>query len=74
MPTASIDGFKRNWWSDKHEYRLESLLLFGTPQKTASCKVLHHHVMRQKVRGGAHKPGSLKSGEATFSPSLNSHS
>jgi len=22
--TASIDGFKRNWWSDKHEYHLES--------------------------------------------------
>jgi len=24
MFTASIDGFKRNWWSDKHEYHLES--------------------------------------------------
>ena len=36
MLTASIDGFKRNWWSDKHEYHLESLLLFGTPQRIAS--------------------------------------
>jgi len=24
MLTAFIDGFKRNWWSDKHEYHLES--------------------------------------------------
>jgi len=23
MLTAYIDGFKRNWWSDKHEYHLE---------------------------------------------------
>ena len=48
MLTASIDEFKRNWSSDKHEYHLESCYLFGTPQRTASCKV-----MRQNVEGGS---------------------
>jgi len=46
MLTASIDGFKRNWWSDKHEYHLESC--YCTPQRTASCKV-----MRRNMEGGS---------------------
>jgi len=38
MRTASIDGFKRNWWSDKHEYHLES------------CNVSVHHRGQLYVR------------------------
>jgi len=32
----TIDGFKRNWWPDKHEYHLESCYCSGN-QRTASC-------------------------------------
>jgi len=44
--TASIDGFKQNRWSDKHENHLESVMLsFGTQQKTASsCKMTRQNV------------------------------
>jgi len=34
----TIDGFKRNWWSDKlARISFGVMLLFGIPQMTASC-------------------------------------
>jgi len=57
--TASIAGFERNWWSDWHEYHLESFY----------CSVDHRrqlhnrHCMWQKLgRLRSRKPRSLKSG------------
>ena len=52
---ASIAGFERNWWSDWHEYHLESFY----------CSVDHRRqlhnrrCMWQKSGGGAQKPESL---------------
>jgi len=42
----TIDGFKRNWWSDKHEYHLESCY-FSVLHRvgyTVSCKVTQQNV------------------------------
>jgi len=30
MFTASTDGFKQNWWSDKHEYHLGAIVWYTT--------------------------------------------
>ena len=56
---ASVAGFERNWWSDWHEYHLESFY----------CSVDHRRQLQkgrcmwQKIGGSeARKPRSLKSG------------
>jgi len=49
MLTASIDEFKQNWWSDKHEYHLES------------CYCIHLHTTEDSFM---HKVVRQNAGEA----------
>jgi len=68
MLTASTGGFKRNWWSDKHEYHLKSC--YCTPQRTASCIRWCDKMWGEAQNSEAWKPRSLKSGGKLATSSL----